>query len=197
MIDWRRFWKRNGVLVLVLVFAIIYTWAIRYATMKQTEKRLKAAMDAEYAEQLKAAEENWRMERSKEYFLSGEASFESALNQNIQRAAILASKMETDVQKGGIICNALARMMNKGYPSTLEEVLAQPNQWMFYDPENPYSQKDWDIAETILRPFYERGQIPNGLTSEFVYGQWSDDGDYELRNDWRETSTTKHWRYTG
>lgn len=160
-------------------------------------KELKAAMDAEYQEQLRLAEENWKEERAKEYFLSGEASFEAALNQDIKRAAILASQMETETQKGGIICNALARMLNSGYPSTLEEVLAQPNQWMRYSPDNPYSQKDWDIAESILRPFYERGQIPNGLTGEYVYGQWSQDGGYELRTDWKETSTTKHWSYTG
>ena len=84
--------------------------------------------------------------------------------------------------------------MNKAYPGTMQEVIAQPNQWMFYDPETKFSTHDREIAEKILRAYYEDGIIPNGLTDEYVYGSWSE-SDYVLRNTWDFGSSTRTWRY--
>jgi len=147
-----------------------------------------------------AAVEQYKAEQAREtqkqYFLSGDASREAFINQEIDAAARLAAKMANDTQKGGIICNALARVMNKAYPGTMAEVIAQPNQWMFYDPETKFSAHDREIAEKILRAYYEDSIVPNGLTDEYVYGSWSE-SDYVLRNTWDFGSSTRTWRYQG
>ena len=86
--------------------------------------------------------------------------------------------------------------MNKAYPGTMQEVIAQPEQWMFYSAENKFSTHDREIAEKILRAYYEDGIVPTGLTEEFVYGSWSE-SDYVLRNTWDFGSATRTWRYQG
>ena len=55
---------------------------------------------------------------------------------------------------------------------------------------------DREIAEKILRAYYEDGIVPTGLTEEFVYGSWSE-SDYVLRNTWDFGSATRTWRYQG
>ena len=77
-----------------------------------------------------------------------------------------------------------------------QEVIAQPEQWMFYSPDNKFSTHDREIAEKILRAYYEDGIVPTGLTEEFVYGSWSE-SDYVLRNTWDFGSATRTWRYQG
>lgn len=195
-----RFKKRYGLMLIAAaaftVYTILLSAGVQYRTEVVTEKRVRQELAIEYASQLEAYKQEQARAEQASYFLSGDASREAFLNQEIDAAARLAAKMGNDTQKGGIICNALARVMSKNYPSTMQEVIAQPNQWMFYDPANKFSTHDREIAEKILRDYYENGIIPSGLTDEFVYGNWSEN-DYVLRNTWDFSSSTRTWRYQG
>ena len=91
----------------------------------------------------------------------------------------------------------LARVMSPFYPDSFEAVAAQPQQWMFYDGTDlTFSQHDREIAESIVRPFMEKGIVPNGLTAEMVYGSWSTN-DFVLRDSYQTTATMQTWRYQG
>ena len=192
----RRSVKKYGIGIAAAL--LLWSWTAgacaiaRNNAIRETEERLAA----EYAVQL----EQYKAEQARavqaEHFLSGDASREAFVNQEIDAAARLAAKMSNDTQKGGIIGNALARVRNKAYPGTTREVIAQPDQWMFYDPENKFSTHDREIAEKILRAYYEDGIVPVGLTDEYVYGSWST-ADYVLRNTWDFGSATRTWRYQG
>ena len=191
-----RFKKRYGILLIAAAAFTIYTIILSASVESKTEKRVWEEARTEYAAQLAAYKAELKEQEQASYFLSGEASREAFLNQEIDAAARLAAKMSNDTQKGGIICNALARVMNKNYPGTMREVVDQPQQWMFYDAENKFSTHDREIAEKILRAYYEDGIIPSGLTDEYVYGSWSEN-DYVLRNTWDFGSATRTWRYQG
>ena len=192
----RRSVKKYGIGIAAAL--LLWSWTAgacaiaRNNAIKETEERLAA----EYAVQLEQYKAEQARAAQAEHFLSGDASREAFLNQEIDAAARLAAKMSNDTQKGGIICNALARVMNKAYPGTMREVIAQPDQWMFYDESNKCSEHDREIAERILRAYYEDGIVPNGLTDEYVYGSWST-ADYVLRNTWDFGSATRTWRYQG
>lgn len=192
--DLSRFGKKYGILLIAAALFTVYTVILSACVERSTEQRVRQEMAIEYASQL----EQYKAEQARavqaEHFLSGDASREAFLNQEIDAAARLAAKMSNDTQKGGIICNALARVMSKNYPGTMREVIAQPNQWMFYEPENKFSEHDREIAERILRAYYEDGIVPNGLTDEYVYGSWSA-SDYVLRNTWDFGSATRTWRW--
>ena len=192
-VGFRRKW---GILIIGAALFTIYTVILSASVAHRTEIRVRQEMAGEAAAAVEAYKQEQARETQKQYFLSGDASREAFINQEIDASARLAARMSNDVQKGGIICNALARVMNKAYPGTMQEVIAQPEQWMFYSADNKFSTHDREIAEKILRAYYEDGIVPTGLTEEFVYGSWSE-SDYVLRNTWDFGSATRTWRYQG
>ena len=196
MPDIGRLGKRYGILVIGAALFTIYTIILSACVERSTELRIRQEMAGEAAAAVEAYKAEQARAAQAEHFLSGDASREAFINQEVDAAARLAAKMANDTQKGGIICNALARVMNKAYPGTMREVIDQPNQWMFYDPENKFTTHDREIAEKILRAYYEDGIVPNGLTDEYVYGSWSE-ADYVLRNTWDFGSSTRTWRWNG
>ena len=190
------FRRKYGILLIGAALFTIYTILLSAGVEHRTEVRVRQEMAGEAAAAVEAYKAEQARETQKQYFLSGDASREAFINQEVDSAARLAARMSNDTQKGGIICNALARVMNKAYPGTMQEVIAQPEQWMFYSADNKFSTHDREIAEKILRAYYEDGIVPTGLTEEFVYGSWSE-SDYVLRNTWDFGSATRTWRYQG
>lgn len=191
-LEWFR--RQYGLTLIVAAAFVLYTVLLSAGVNHRTEQRVRQETAIEYASQLERYKAELREQEQASYFLSGDASREAFINQEIDAAARLAAKMSNDTQKGGIICNALARVMNKNYPDSMQQVIAQPNQWMFYSEDNKFSAHDREIAEKILRAYYEDGIIPNGLTDEYVYGSWSEN-DYVLRNTWDFSQNTRTWRY--
>ena len=164
---------------------------------RNTERSVRAEMAAQHEQALADYDEAQRMEQSKQYFLSGEASREAAVNQATDAVAAVISKLSTDAQKATEAACMLARVMNPSYPDSFEEVAAQPQQWMFYDgSDKTFSQHDREIAESIVRPYMENGIIPNGLTADMVYGSWSTN-DFVLRDSYQTTATMHTWRAQG
>ena len=190
------FRRKYGIALIGAALFTIYTVLLSASVAHRTEIRVRQEMAGEAAAAVEQYKAEQARETQKQYFLSGDASREAFINQEIDAAARLAAKMSNDIQKGGIICNALARVMNKAYPGTMQEVIAQPEQWMFYSADNKFSTHDREIAEKILRAYYEEGIVPTGLTEDFVYGSWSE-SDYVLRNTWDFGSATRTWRYQG
>jgi len=190
------FRRKYGILLIGAAAFTLYTILLSASVEHRTEIRVRQEMAGEAAAAVEQYKAEQARETQKQYFLSGDASREAFINQEVDSAARLAARMSNDTQKGGIICNALARVMNKAYPGTMQEVIAQPEQWMFYSPDNKFSTHDREIAEKILRAYYEEGIVPTGLTEEFVYGSWSE-SDYVLRNTWDFGSATRTWRYQG
>jgi len=190
------FRRKYGILLIGAAAFTLYTILLSASVEHRTEIRVRQEMAGEALAAVEQYKAEQARETQKQYFLSGDASREAFINQEVDSAARLAARMSNDTQKGGIICNALARVMNKAYPGTMQEVIAQPEQWMFYSPDNKFSTHDREIAEKILRAYYEEGIVPTGLTEEFVYGSWSE-SDYVLRNTWDFGSATRTWRYQG
>ena len=190
------FRRKYGIALIGAALFTIYTILLSAGVEHRTEIRVRQEMAGEAAAAVEKYKQEQARETQKQYFLSGDASREAFINQEVDSAARLAARMSNDTQKGGIICNALARVMNKAYPGTMQEVIAQPEQWMFYSADNKFSTHDREIAEKILRAYYEEGIVPTGLTEEFVYGSWSE-SDYVLRNTWDFGSSTRTWRYQG
>lgn len=163
----------------------------------QTEKRVRAEEAKHYEQMLADYHEQRQQEQAAQYFLSGEASREAAINQEVEAVAPVIARLSTDAQKATEASCMLARVMNPSYPNSFKEVAEQPQQWMFYDgSDKTYSDHDREIAESIVRPYMESGKIPNGLTADMVYGAWSQN-DFVLRDSYQNTGTMHTWRHQG
>lgn len=190
-----RFVRRYGITIVLACIFTLYSILLSAYVNHRAEKRLTAQYDAEYAQKMDDWIEEQRMEQSRQYFLSGDASREAAINRATGAVAAVISKLETDQQKLTEACCMLARVMNPAYPNTFEEVAEQAKQWMFYDGrDKTYTQHDWDLAESIVRPYMESGIIPNGLTADMVYGAWSTN-DFVLRDSYENKAHMHTYRY--
>lgn len=190
-----KFIKRYGIfLVLMCIWTISMILCSSIASHR-TEKAVRAEMAVEYAKQLEAYKAEQREQEQASYFLSGDASREAAINQEVDAVAAVISKLSTDAQKLTEASCMLARVMNPFYPNSFKEVAQQASQWMFYDgKDNTFSQHDRELAEKVVRPYMESGIVPNGLTADMVYGAWSTN-DFVLRDSYENSSMMRTWRY--
>ena len=78
------------------------------------------------------------------------------------------------------------------YPEMLEDVIAQPQQWMRYSEDNPVLDNLYQIARTQLDAWHSGTTRP--ISSDFVYMDWSPSR-ITLRNQWEYGRNTETWRY--
>ena len=196
-----RFTRRYGLALALAMCLGFWSMLLCIVTGAVVHSRTEKAVRAEVESEMRASFQAYLDEREEEAaaarFLSGEASREAAISQASDAVAAVISKLSTDAQKATEAACMLARVMNPAYPNSFEEVAAQPQQWMFYDgSDKTFSQHDWEIAESIVRPYMESGIIPNGLSAEMVYGSWSQN-DFVLRDSYQNTATMHTWRAQG
>lgn len=188
--------KRYGIFLAVMCVWTISLILCSAIVRHNTEKMVKAEMVSYYDQQIALYKEEQRQAEQASHWLSGEASREAAINVEVDAVAAVISKLNTDAQKLTEGACMLARVMNPYYPDSFQEVASQPSQWMFYtaDGDNTFSQHDRDLAEQIVRPYMEQGIVPNGLTDQMVYGEWSPN-DFVLRDSYQTTSSMRTWRW--
>lgn len=84
------------------------------------------------------------------------------------------------------------RVENSAFPSTLEDVIAQPNQWMRYDQTNPILEDLYQLAREQLDVWHTDTHRP--VSNEYVFMSWSSN-DICLRDNFYEGSNCHYWRW--
>ena len=190
------FLKRYGLAMTAILLLAVYTVGlcvvtgsiVRHNTEAEVTERVTAQMRGEFQQYMVQQEQ----ERMASGLLTGEASLQSTMNAEADAIARAIGPMSTKRQKQTMIWNILVRVDSKTYPNTVQEVIAQPQQWMFYDEKNPIREDDRTLALEQLKLWHE-GRYPAGLSTTYVYGEWSQT-DYVLRDKWEKDSRTNYWR---
>ncbi len=194
--DGNEFKKKYGIVLILAALFTIYSIILSSCVRASTIREVRADFEAEYQAKIKAYETEQNTQKQADYFLTGQASLDASVNQAVDAVAPVIAKLSTDAQKATEVCCMLARVMNPAFPKTFEEVASQPQQWMFYDgTDNTCTEHDREIAEKIIRPFMESGILPNGLTANMVYAEWTPN-DYVLRDEYYTTSTMHTFVYS-
>lgn len=190
-----RILKKYGIFMVVMAIWTISIICSSAIVKHNTEKAVRAEMAAEYAVALEQYKAEQREQAQAEHWLSGDASREAAINQEVDAVAAVIARLATDQQKLTEASCMLARVLSPFYPNSFEEVAAQPSQWMFYDgTNNTFSAHDRELADTVVRPYMEQGVIPTGLTDGMVYGSWSQN-DFVLRDSYETNPNMHTWRW--
>lgn len=84
------------------------------------------------------------------------------------------------------------RVDNPAFPDTLEDVIAQPSQWMRYDQTNPVIEDLYQIALEELDAWHTNTR--RIVSNEYVFMSWSKD-DICLRDNFYEGRGTHYWRH--
>ena len=200
-INWRlfmsakteRFLKRNGIMLVCFALLTVWTWttctiAAHNARVDTTEE-LTAYYEAEIERKL----QEYKDQQTAANLLTGDASKQAAMEAEADAIARVIGTMNTRQQKLSMLWNILARVDNPAYPATVQEVIAQPEQWMFYSPDNPIRDDDRSLALEQLKLWHD-GRYPAGFSNKYVYATWSD-SDYVLRDTWEKNATMHTWRY--
>ena len=190
-----RFIRKHGIALIALALLAIWTVvtcsiAAHNARVKTTEQ-LTAQYSAEYDAKIQAFYDAQDAAKAaeQEALLSAQAQME----READALARLIGTMKTKRMKGAMLWNVLARVDNPAYPGSVEEVIEQPSQWMFYSESNPIREDDRQFALEQLAIWHD-GRYPAGLSTDFVYGEWSEN-DYVLRDSWDRNSRTNYWRF--
>lgn len=187
-----RFIRSHGILCAAILALILWTALILIISgavfTRKTEKALTAKYDAEYEARFQAFQE----ELIELNTPTPDQEAEAQIRKEADMIARVIGTMSSKRMKQSMLWNILMRVDSPYYPNTVEEVVNQPQQWMFYNASNPVRDDDVNLALEQLR-LWHAGRYPAGLSSTFVYGEWSEH-DYVLRDTWDKSYKTNYWR---
>lgn len=188
-----RFIRSHGILFGAILALIIWTaiiWLISGAVnTRRTTRDLTAKYDAEYELRMQAFQ-NELVELNTP---TPDQAAEAQIRKEADLIAKVIGTMNTKQMKLSMLWNILMRVDSPYYPDSVSEVVNQPQQWMFYKESNPIRDDDVQLALEQLR-LWHAGRYPAGLSSTYVYGEWSEH-DYVLRDSWEQNYKTKYWRF--
>lgn len=187
-----KFFRKNGILLVGLAALIAWTgivWVIAGAiATKKTTRTLTEKYDRDYELRMQAFQD----ELVELNTPTPDQQLEKQIRAEADEIARAIGTMNSKRMKQSMLWNILMRVDSPYYPNTVKEVVRQPSQWMFYNEGNPVRDDDVNLALEQLRLWHE-GRYPAGLSSTFVYGEWSEH-DYVLRDTWDKTYKTNYWR---
>lgn len=82
------------------------------------------------------------------------------------------------------------RVESSLFPNSVEEVCAQPVQWMGYASDNPVTQDLYAVAMEVLDAWHSGGI--RMFSQDYLYLSWSEK-EIVLRTSFNETSRTRYW----
>lgn len=168
--------------------ALVWITAERHGAIKTTE-----LLTAEFEQEYTLMTESFKAEWITEHTPTADEQAEAQIKAEADSIARAIGTMKSKRQKLSMLWNILMRVDSPYYPNTVEEVVNQPQQWMFYDSKNPVRDDDVELALEQLKLWHD-GRYPAGLSSTLVYGEWSEH-DYVLRDTWDKTYKTVYWRF--
>ena len=187
--------KKYGIAAALLAAFLLYGWAIAAWTEHRVTKEVTEAVTIQLRgdfQRYLAEQENARMAAG---LVTGDASKQAAMEAEADAIArLLYGYRDNSLRdRRTLIWCVLARTDSPAYPNTVEAVVDQAQQWMFYKPDNPIRDDDRNLALEQLQAWHD-GRYPAGISADFVYAEWSAH-DIALRNEYKTGSTTKYWRF--
>lgn len=165
--------------------------------------RVKLAHDMQIEAQQTAAAEEMRLDLEKQEAIR--ASMVAAEQAKAQEAAAAhradceavarvlygtALHHSEEAQKAVVWC-IINRVESSLYPDNIEEVCAQPSQWMGYSPENPIIASLYDVADEVLSGWEQGGY--RAISPDYLFLTWSRD-EIILKTTFTDGKNTHYWR---
>ncbi len=86
------------------------------------------------------------------------------------------------------------RVESSLFPNSIEEVCAQPVQWMGYSSDNPVTQDLYNVASEVLEAWHSKGI--RMFSRDYLYLSWSEH-ELILRTSFNETKNTRYLHVNG
>lgn len=172
--------------IVVLVFILVFQIGARYGQKKALATYTQWLEEYKVEQEFAAQEALAAQQESDPYLVQLKAEADE-----IARLLYGVRDNDTDDLKTYCWC-VFNRVDNPAFPSTLEDVIAQPQQWMRYDKTNPIIESLWQLAREQLDAWHTMERRP--CSSDFVFMSWSSD-DIVLRDNYHTGSNCHYWRF--
>ncbi len=177
-----------GIIVWTLAVCLITAGVVRSRTTATVTETVTARMEEEMERRLTAQEISFRSEK----MLTDGEKLQQA-DESDALARLLYGYRQNSRRDLRTLCwCVLCRVDNPNYPDSVRAVVEQDKQWMFYNGSNPVRADFEKIAQEVLE-MWRDGHYPEGLSSDFVFAEWSPDS-VQLRDRWEKNSRTVYWR---
>lgn len=186
------FFRKHGILCIAVGALILWTSVVWLVASMSTKAKVTKKLTSEYDIVYEQKMNDFREEVVAIHTPTEDQLKAKELAKEADCIAKVIGTMSTKQMKLTMLWNILMRVDSPYYPNTIEEVVNQPSQWMFYKENNPIRDDDVALAKVQLQLWHE-GRYPAGLSSTFVYGEWSEH-DYVLRDSWDKNYKTNYWR---
>lgn len=196
------FIKRNAIAMLVIAALALEGWAVAIYTEKRVTKEVTASVTAElrqgfqkYLDEMEEQSEDSENNRMASELLTDEKSLAEAMDRESDAIAkLLYGYRNNSVQdRKTLIWCVLMRTGHSKYPGTVEAVVNQKEQWMFYSDQNPVRPDDKEMAMEQLKEWHDK-KYPAGLSDDFLYAEWSQTR-IRLFDNYEDKSERNYWRY--
>lgn len=180
----------------LLLFLLVFLGSIVAA-------RITLAHDMQRAAEQTAAAEQMRLDLEKQEAIRAstiaaeQAKAQQAVAQHKAECEAVARVLygtalhhSEDAQKAVVWC-IINRVESSLYPNSIEEVCAQPSQWMGYADDNPVIESLYKIADEVLSGWEQGGY--RAVSPDYLFLTWTRD-EIVLRTSYTEGRNTHYWR---
>lgn len=187
------FFRKNGILCVALLFVVVWSTIVWFVSAWHTKAKVTQSLTTKYDVEYEQKMADFAAEVVALNTPTEDEVLQAQIRKEADCIARAIGTMSTKQMKLSMLWNILMRVDSPYYPNTVEEVVSQPSQWMFYKESNPIRDDDVALAVEQLKLWHE-GRYPAGLSATFVYGEWSEH-DYVLRDSWDKNWKTNYWRF--
>lgn len=193
--------KHRFPVLLAAVILIVYTGFVSLIAGRSAHVKTEKAVTAEYEEKLTALQRELQTEREKTAVKTSETTTVNAelVIKAEKLAKVLYGFKNNDKSDLITACWCVFNRVDiktgeYAYLTSLEDVIAQPEQWMGYSDENPVIEDLYQIAYAQLEIWLSGGHRP--VSSEYVFLVWSP-GEIYLKTSLTGKNDTRTWHYNG
>lgn len=201
----RKAMKKYGLAVLVILLLWGWTSAACAITAsrvrKETEERVRAEVTSELRAGFQQYLDDQELKQKQEQFLSGEASFEAAVEEIAEPMShvIAAYAMEFGVNQEGLktigwsFCARLAKNSTE-FGKTPTEILEKAGAWEGGVVGHATRPQDLELSKEIARD-YLSGKYPDGYTTDLTFFTREAGGRIIARNEFKTGPYTVYWYF--
>lgn len=197
----RDFFRRYGIMIIVVLAFLIYGWIVKVHTEKVTTERVTQEVTSELRRGFQAELERLEQERRAEQFLTGDESFEAAVEEiSVPMSQIIATyAMDYGISSEGlrsigwVFCARLARNTTE-FGRTPQEILEKSEAWEGKVVGHATRSQDLELAREIARD-YLNGVYPDNFNTNLTFFNREAGGKIIARNELYTGPYTQYWWY--
>lgn len=176
---------------IILLFLLVFLFVVVTARVKLDNDRIAEAaqvirLDLEKQEAIRASMIASEQAKAAEAQAAARADRE-AVARVLYGTALHHS---TEAQKAVVWC-IINRVESSLYPDTIEEVCAQPSQWMGYADDNPVIESLYAVADEVISGWEQGGY--RAVSPDYLFLTWTRD-EIVLKTTFLDGANTHYWR---